>query len=194
MRWKDDIIRLPSEASVDNDHEALLHDIMYAKAKESMEWVKFMTRKYDIGMFLVYIIILCLIVSYKYPQNSENLMKMTSDDPFVIENKEFTLADYAYTENKSSFFFLLKDENDNTYIMSATKFPFVDRYELLDCKIFYDKEILEKKDFYNKVVVVNENDKLVLQEKKIFPIQYLCIVLTAVILIIRILAGFIKKR
>lgn len=53
---------------------------------------------------LVYIIILCLIVSYKYPQNSENLMKMTSDDPFVIENKEFTLADYAYTENKSSFF------------------------------------------------------------------------------------------
>lgn len=167
---------------------------MYAKAKESMEWVKFMTRKYDIGMFLVYIIILCLIVSHKYPQNSENLMKMTSDDPFVIENKEFTLADYAYTENKSSFFFLLKDENDNTYIMSATKFPLVDRYELLDCKIFYDKEILEKKDFYNKVVVVNENDKLVLQEKKIFPIQYLCIVLTAVVLIIRILAGFIKKR
>jgi len=114
---------------------------MYAKAKVSMEWVEFMTRKYDIGMFLVYIIILCLIVSYKYPQNSENLMKMTSDDPFVIENKEFTLADYAYTENKSSFFFLLKDENDNTYIMSATKFPLVDRYELLDCKIFYDKEI-----------------------------------------------------
>ena len=36
---------------------------MYAKAKVSMEWVKFMTRKYDIGMFLVYIIILCLIVS-----------------------------------------------------------------------------------------------------------------------------------
>ena len=70
--------------------------------------------------------------------------------------------------------------------MSATKFPLVDRYELLDCKIFYDKEILEKKDFYNKVVVVNENDKL-------FPIQYLCIVLTAVVLIIRILAGFIKK-
>lgn len=136
----------------------------------------------------------CLIVSYKYPQNSENLMKMTSDDPFVIENKEFTLADYAYTENKSSFFFLLKDENDNTYIMSATKFPLVDRYELFDRKIFYDKEILEKKDFYNKVVVVNENDKLVLQEKKIFPIQYLCIVLTAVVLIIRILAGFIKKR
>lgn len=127
MRWKD--------------------DIMYAKAKVSMEWVEFMTRKYDIGMFLVYIIILCLIVSYKYPQNSENLMKMTSDDPFVIENKEFTLADYAYTENKSSFFFLLKDEND----------------------------------------------KLVLQEKKIFPIQYLCIVLTAVVLIIRILVGFIKK-
>ena len=121
-------------------------------------------------------------------------MKMTSDDPFVIENKEFTLADYAYTENKSFFFFLLKDENDNTYIMSATKFPLVDRYELLDRKIFYDKEILEKKDFYNKVVVVNENDKLVLQEKKIFPIQYLCIVLTAVVLIIRILAGFIKKR
>lgn len=120
---------------------------MYAKAKVSMEWVEFMTRKYDIGMFLVYIIILCLIVSYKYPQNSENLMKMTSDDPFVIENKEFTLADYAYTENKSSFFFLLKDEND----------------------------------------------KLVLQEKKIFPIQYLCIVLTAVVLIIRILVGFIKK-
>ena len=56
--------------------------------------------------------------------------------------------------------------------MSATKFPLVDRYELLDCKIFYDKEILEKKDFYNKVVVVNENDKLVLQEKKIFPIQF----------------------
>ena len=55
------------------------------------------------------------------------------------------------------------------------------------------KEILEKKDFYNKVVVVNENDKLVLQEKKIFPIQYLCIVLTAVVLIIRILVGFIKK-
>ena len=147
MRWKD--------------------DIMYAKAKVCMEWVKFMTRKYDIGMFL---------------------------DPFVIENKEFTLADYAYTENKSSFFFLLKDENDNTYIMSATKFPLVDRYELFDRKIFYDKEILEKKDFYNKVVVVNENDKLVLQEKKIFPIQYLCIVLTAVVLIIRILAGFIKKR
>ena len=145
MRWKD--------------------DIMYAKAKVCMEWVKFMTRKYDIGMFLVYIIILCLIVSHKYPQNSENLMKMTSDDPFVIENKEFTLADYAYTENK-----------------------------LFDRKIFYDKEILEKKDFYNKVVVVNENDKLVLQEKKIFPIQYLCIVLTAVVLIIRILAGFIKKR
>ena len=141
---------------------------MYAKAKVCMEWVKFMTRKYDIGMFLVYIIILCLIVSHKYPQNSENLMKMTSDDPFVIENKEFTLADYAYTENKSSFFFLLKDENDNTYIMSATKFPLVDRYELLDCKIFYDKEILEKKDFYNKVVVVNENDKLVLQEKRYF--------------------------
>ena len=64
----------------------------------------------------------------------------------------------------------------------------------LGVKIFYDKEILEKKDFYNKVVVVNENDKLVLQEKKIFPIQYLCIVLTAVVLIIRILAGFIKKR
>ena len=144
---------------------------MYAKAKVCMEWVKFMTRKYDIGMFLVYIIILCLIVSHKYPQNSENLMKMTSDDPFVIENKEFTLADYAYTENKSSFFFLLKDENDNTYIMSATKFPLVDRYELFDRKIFYDKEILEKKDFYNKVVVVNENDKLVLQEKKIFPIH-----------------------
>ncbi len=61
---------------------------------------------------------------------------------------------------------MLKDENDNTYIMSATKFPLVDRYELLDRKIFYDKEILEKKDFYNKVVVVNENDKLVLQEKK----------------------------
>lgn len=140
---------------------------MYAKAKVCMEWVKFMTRKYDIGMFLVYIIILCLIVSHKYPQNSENLMKMTSDDPFVIENKEFTLADYAYTENKSSFFFLLKDENDNTYIMSATKFPLVDRYELFDRKIFYDKEILEKKDFYNKVVVVNENDKLVLQEKDI---------------------------
>ena len=59
--------------------------------------------------------------------------------------------------------------------MSATKFPLVDRYELFDRKIFYDKEILEKKDFYNKVVVVNENDKLVLQEKKIFPIQYLCI-------------------
>ena len=58
----------------------------------------------------------------------------------------------------------------------------------------YLEEILEKKDFYNKVVVVNENDKLVLQEKKIFPIQYLCIVLTAVVLIIRILAGFIKKR
>ena len=77
--------------------------------------------------------------------------------------------------------------------MSATKFPLVDRYELLDCKIFYDKEILEKKDFYNKVVVVNENDKLVLQEKRIFPIRYLCIVLTAVILIIRILVGFIKK-
>ena len=56
------------------------------------------------------------------------------------------------------------------------------------------QKILEKKDFYNKVVVVNENDKLVLQEKKIFPIQYLCIVLTAVVLIIRILAGFIKKR
>lgn len=50
---------------------------MYAKAKVSMEWVEFMTRKYDIGMFLVYIIILCLIVSYKYLQNSENLMKMT---------------------------------------------------------------------------------------------------------------------
>ena len=52
--------------------------------------------------------------------------------------------------------------------MSATKFPLVDRYELLDFKIFYDKEILEKKDFYNKVVVVNENDKLVLQEKRYF--------------------------
>ncbi len=173
MRWKD--------------------DIMYAKAKVSMEWVKFMTRKYDIGMLLLYITILCLIVLHKYPQNSENLMKMTSDNPFVIKNEEFTLADYAYTENKSSFFFMLKDENDNTYIMSATKFPLVDRYELLDRKIFYDKEILEKKDFYNKVVVVNENDKLVLQEKKIFPIQYLCIVLTAVVLIIRILVGFIKK-
>jgi len=155
---------------------------MYAKAKVSMEWVKFMTRKYDIGMLLLYITILCLIVLHKYPQNSENLMKMTSDNPFVIKNEEFTLADYAYTENKSSFFFMLKDENDNTYIMSATKFPLVDRYE-----------ILEKKDFYNKVVVVNENDKLVLQEKKIFPIQYLCIVLTAVVLIIRILVGFIKK-
>ena len=92
---------------------------MYAKAKVSMEWVEFMIRKYDIGMFLVYIIILCLIVSYKYPQNSENLMKMTSDDPFVIENKEFTLADYAYTENKSSIFFLLKDENDNTYTKNS---------------------------------------------------------------------------
>ena len=31
-----DIIRLPSEASVDNDHEALLHDIMndYIKYNE----------------------------------------------------------------------------------------------------------------------------------------------------------------
>ena len=33
--------------------------------------------------------------------------------------------------------------------MSATKFPLVDRYELLDCKIFYDKEILEKNDIYS---------------------------------------------
>ena len=29
-----DIIRLPSEASVDNDHEALLHDIMYAGSEK----------------------------------------------------------------------------------------------------------------------------------------------------------------
>ena len=28
-----DIKRLPSEASVDNDHEALLHDIMSAREK-----------------------------------------------------------------------------------------------------------------------------------------------------------------
>ena len=34
MRWKDDIIRLPSEASVDNDHEALLDDIMYAGSEK----------------------------------------------------------------------------------------------------------------------------------------------------------------
>ena len=29
-----DIIRLPSEASVDNDHEAALHDIMSAREPE----------------------------------------------------------------------------------------------------------------------------------------------------------------
>ena len=29
-----DIKRLPSEASVDNDHEALLHDIMYAGSEK----------------------------------------------------------------------------------------------------------------------------------------------------------------
>ena len=37
--------------------------------------------------------------------------------------------------------------------MSATKFPLVDRYELLDCKIFYDKEIFKKKDISDTVFV-----------------------------------------
>lgn len=141
----------------------------------------------------MYIGILSFIVIQKYPRNMEDITNMTSNNQLMINNKEFIVVDSAYTENKSSFFWLLEDEKDNTWIMTATKFPLIEKYELLDCKPFYDKEILEKKDFYNDITVVYEDGKLTLQEKVIFPLQYLCIVLPAIVLIIEIFIGFAKK-
>ena len=41
-----DIIRLPHEVRVDQDHEAMLHDIIIAKLLENMYWIVYNDRKH----------------------------------------------------------------------------------------------------------------------------------------------------
>ena len=121
--------------------------------------------KSTIFLLITYFFLLVLIIIFKYPKTIKDLSELERQGKISVSGKELSIIDVKRTKNTTSISYLLKDEKERLFVMTATCFPVFPRYELSEIIPLEKEERYDPQDFYYDITVYSDGISLYSSEK-----------------------------
>lgn len=121
--------------------------------------------KSTIFLLITYFLLLGLIIIFKYPKTIKDLSELERQGKISVSGKELSIIDVKKTKNTTSISYLLKDEKEQIFVMTATCFPVFPRYELSEIIPLEKEERYDPQDFYYDITVYSDGITLYSSEK-----------------------------
>lgn len=86
--------------------------------------------KDTIFLLIVYFLLLGLIIIFKYPKTIRDLQELEKQGKILISGVDLSIIDVKKTKNLTSISYLLRNDKNELFVMTATCFPVFPRYEL----------------------------------------------------------------
>lgn len=150
--------------------------------------------KISVALLILYIVIFCIIALIRFPYTYNDLLLIEKNGSIATSEGEMPVIDIAKTVNMTSFYYLLKSEDNDYYIITATRFPFCKRYDMSKLMTMKEEEIYEHSDFFNKVIITLNGDMLNFSEEKHISISVFTLPFLLFAVICNIIYDYKKYR
>ena len=121
--------------------------------------------KDTIFLLIVYFLLLGVRIIFKYPKTSRDLQELEKQGKILISGVDLSIIDVKKTKNLTSISYLLRNDKNELFVMTATCFPVFPRYELSEIIPLEKEERYEPQDFYYDITVYSDGISLYSSEK-----------------------------
>lgn len=122
--------------------------------------------KKSIISLILYVVIFCAMVIFRFPYTINDLLLIEKSGYITTTKGELPIIDMVNTNHKTSFHYLLKSTDNAYYIITATRFLFLNRYDMSRLMPMPEEEVYKYADYFNEVVITRMQNTLNINEEK----------------------------
>lgn len=144
---------------------------------------------------IVYIVVLLFINIFAFPVSKQDLLEQESSYVMSLFEDSVTILERKETDNQSSIFYLVKNSQNQNYLVAAERFWIPGRYRVTEPMSMEEDGIYVRQNFGNRDILIQiENDKMEMRVDNSLSLTMFAIYLWMGIIIIMIIVAYIRQK